>query len=207
MNNDVLLVYKIMSNTYDVNCDKNLFDLSLLHELERAINYYSRNSQFTMEMKKNITDFLSLVIKYEDQYRNDRVDKVFKLMNLMTDSKTQDSISFYRLELLTRTNSSRVLFQSKSNIEKQIDYINKSICFDYYVVSTHLDLTSLDDFNDIHLQNLDNSEFYPQSISALLNNCPNYFKNAEFYARTKQALFSNKYIDSKQAQKLLSKRK
>lgn len=191
----------LKSILFDVDHDKFnyeenrwIFETRKLEDIKAIIERIS--DCFNAELKNSIYDYLAEARNIKSKDYEHRV-KLINEMIIELNTSYDTSQLFYRNELSKRRNSKKFLyFYSNDIINKLIPLVNESIVFDSIVLASHSDNISNRAFNCQWLPGLTKSLFYYESINAILEECPELFKNQTFYNRFVSVLNENNKLSN-----------
>lgn len=179
------LLYNVIFNLYenDYMDDPRMFHLTFIESLKNIIEYHIQNNDLSKEIKNNINKFLSQAREYKDEDREKRINIINDIIVMMNKQQIE-SLVFYRIELAKRRKDFKYIFKYPDElIKSQIDDINDSICHDLYVLISHTNDTSDEEFINEYLPYLKDSAVYYESLNAIFKENPMVFKDKTFYNR------------------------
>lgn len=191
------LIYSIIFNFYenDYSEDIGSFDLVIVESLKNIVASLVKQNCLSEKVKENIGNYLIQAREYQDENRSKRIEFINDIVGIMNLQKSDDSIIFYRLELFKRRKDLKYLFKYPDTIIKsQICNIHDSICNDLYVLISHTEDASKEEFEKEFLPYFVNTDLYYESINAILAECPIIFKDKTFYDRMMTVLDINREI-------------
>jgi len=180
------MIYEIIFNSEKIDYTEtpDIFDLTIIESLRNIIEYHTTNGHLIDSVKNNINEFLSQARLYEDNNRVDRIKLINEIITLMNSQINDEHLLFYRFQLYNRTKKSTYLLKSTDEeIKKEIPHVHDSICHDLYVVSSHSDEFTDEEFIKEALPYLQDSNLYYESLNMILKENPIVFKDLTFYNR------------------------
>ena len=198
--NDYMLrkvIYEIIFNNEKINYaeDSSIFDLSVIESLRNIVKYHTSNGHLIDSVKDNISEFLSQARYHFDKEREERIKLINEILILMNNQINDEHLMFYRFQLYYRTKQSRYLLKaSQEEIKKEIQHVHDSICHDLYVITSHSDEFTDEEFIKESLPYLQDSNLYYESLNMMLRENPIVFKDLTFYNRMMCTLNMNNEI-------------
>lgn len=180
------MLYEIMFNfeKIDYSKDPDIFDLTIIESLRNLVKYHTSNGHLKDSVKDNINEFLSQARYHFDDNRVERIKLINEMITLINSQIDDEHLMFYRFQLYYRTKQSRYLLKaSREEIEKEIPHVHDSICHDLYLVSSHSDEFTDEEFIKEALPYLQDSNLYYESLNMILKENPIVFKDLTFYNR------------------------
>lgn len=170
-NNPVLSTYDFLDGFY-------IFLLSII-----------QNEFLSEAMKSNVLGFLNSIRFNEDKRVElmdnksfkDRVSLINKLIRLVNLAKGTNYINFYRNELYKRTNNEIYLLDTIDSKKEEVLF--ESMKFDQFVIYSHSDAISEEDFIKNYIIDLTKDFKYFQTINCILREYPEQFNNPLFKSR------------------------
>lgn len=197
------LINNIIFNFYenDYEEDPECFDLLIVESLKNIVEYYANNNFLSEAVKNNIYNYLTQAREYEDDNKKQRLELINDIIGIVNSQKKDESIIFYKIELYKRRKRIGDLLElDDKKIEKEIENVHDSICHDLWVITSHTDdATSEEVFQSEYLPYFKDSNFYYESLNAMLDENPIVFQNQTFYNRMMQVINLNNslYNDNK----------
>lgn len=197
------LIYQIMFdlNEQEYLEDTNLFDLVFIESLKNVVEYHVKNNYLSDSVKNNINEYLYQARNYNDENKIERINLINDVIKLMNSQEKDESLIFYRFELLKRRRDFKYVFKyTDEQIKNEIENIHDSICNDLIVTVSHSDVVDDEEFMKYYLPCIGNSELYYESLNVILKENPAVFKNQLFYTRMLTVLTHNDelYEDKKE---------
>lgn len=191
------MLYEIMFNfeKIDYTEDPDIFDLVIIESIRNIVKYHTSNGHLIESVKGNINEFLSQARYHFDSNRIERIKLINEIIVLMNSQINDEHLLFYRFQLYYRTKQFRYLFKATNDeIKKEIPHVHDSICHDLYVISSHSDEFTDEDFIKDALPYLQDSNLYYESLNMILRENPIIFKDLTFYNRMMCILNKNNDI-------------
>lgn len=140
-------------------------------------------------MKSNVLEYLNLIRFNEDRRIasldsksfKERVGLINKLIRLVNSAKGTHYVSFYRNELYKRTNNEMYLLDAIDS--KKEEALFESMKFDQFVIYSHSDAISEEEFIKNYAIDLTKDFKYFQTINCILKEYPEQFNNPLFKRR------------------------
>ena len=191
------LIYELIFNfeKIDFTEDPEIFDLIILESLRNIVEYHVSNNELHPSVINNINDFLIQARFYEDDYKKKRINVINEIISLMNTQTFDENLIFYRLQLFDRRKDYKYLFKyTNAQILSQIDSVHDSICHDLYVITSHTNDFTDEEFIKEALPYLQDSNLYYESLNMILKENPALFKDKTFYNRMMCVLNINNEI-------------
>lgn len=206
----IKLVHNIMFNfcENDYSEDPSIFNLLIIESFKNIVHEHLLLGNLSNDVKNNIYNFLRQAREYKDENSNKRYELVNEIIMLLNSNYEDKSEVFYRMELYKRTRDFKYVTKyTKEQINENIEYVHDSICNDFYILVSHLEETTDEEFEEIYLPCFTDTETYYDSLNAILLENPKVFKNKLFYSRMLKILNANTKIhnDDKVMKKYNSK--
>lgn len=180
------LIYELMFNLEKIDFTETpyMFDLVILESLKNIIEYHTSHGDLQPRIINNIGDFLLQARFYEDEYKKDRANIINDIITLMNEQKCDNNLIFYRLQLYYRRKDIKYLFKyTASQIMDELEGVHNSICHDLYVIISHSEDFTDEDFIKEALPFLQDSNLYYESLNMILKENPSVFRDLTFYNR------------------------
>lgn len=182
----------------DYSEDPDIFDLTIMESFRNIVEYHTSNGHLIYSVKDNINEFLSQARLYEDEDRVARINLINEIIVLLNGQINEEHLLFYRIQLYYRTKQFRYLLKATNDeIKKEIPHVHDSICHDLYVVSSHSDEFTDEEFIKEALPFLKDSNLYYESLNMMLTENPIIFKDLTFYNRMMCVLNMNNDVYKK----------
>ena len=172
------------------NCDKLVEKNDILKTplflkyLLKMTKIFTSENVLNAEMKKNLLNYLYYVIQHINRESN--MNNIINQIMFTIDSQDKDeSIGFFRTEMSKRINNSylddRVI--PDAAILHFKDSIFNYIKYDQFVLHTHSNKVSNNDFEKKYIPKILGDDRYFKSLNCILNEYPEQFLNRVFYRR------------------------
>ena len=186
----------------------NLYDIHYLNTFKSIIDIYAKQEWLTPNIKNNIYKILVDGRNIDDEYYKDRIEIINQIIHILNNSKSDKANIYYKYEAYCRRKNWKEI--NKWTIEKlqrEIPYIENSICNDFAVLCSHSDSISEEEFLEEFLPAFTDNTYYYESLNIILSECPSMFKDKTFAKRVNQILSVNKNSKeiSKRVKKLVKK--
>ena len=191
------MLYEIIFNFEKIDYmeDPDIFDLTIIESLRNIVKYHISRGDLIDSVKDNISEFLSQARYHFDNDRSERIKLINEIIILLNSQINDEHLMFYRFQLYYRTKQSRYLLKaSQEEIKKEIQHVHDSICHDLYVISSHSDEFTDEEFIKEALPYLQDSNLYYESLNMMLRENPIVFKDLTFYNRMMCTLNMNNEI-------------
>lgn len=197
------MLYEIIFNfeKIDYTEDPDIFDLTIIESMRNIVKYHTSNGHLIDSVKDNINEFLNQARYHLDNDRVERINLINEIITLMNSQINDEYLLFYRFQLYYRTKNSKYLLKAtRTEIEKEIPHAHDSICHDLYVISSHSNEFTDEEFVKEALPYLQDSNLYYESLNMILKENPIVFKDLTFYNRMMLILNMNNdiYKDEKE---------
>lgn len=180
------LIHQVMFNFYDNDYtdDVRMFGLNFIKSLRNVVEVFVRNNDLSKDVRNNIFNFLAQARNYKDEDFNERIDLINETIRILNSQEKDESLMFYKFQLFDRTGDLNFFFKAtEEEVLSLVDNIHDSICNDLFVLISHLDDVSDEEFINEYLPELKDSDSYYESINYMLKENPIIFKNQTFYNR------------------------
>lgn len=191
------MIYEIIFNfeKIDYTKDPDIFDLTIIESLRNIVKFHTSKGNLIDSVKDNINEFLNQARYHFDDDRVERIKLINEIITLINSQINDEYLMFYRFQLYYRNKNSKYLLKAtREEIEKEIPHVHNSICHDLYVVVSHSDEYTEEDFNNEALPYLQDSNLYYESLNMILRENPIVFNDLNFYNRMINILNINNSI-------------
>ena len=184
------IIFNFVENDYTE--DPSIFNLLIIESFKNIVEEHLLLGNLSNDVKNNIFNFLNQAREYKDEKSEKRNQLINELIVSMNSNYEDKSNVFYRMELYKRTRDFKYVTKyTNEQINENIEYVHDSICNDFYILVSHLEETTDEEFEEIYLPCFIDCETYYDSLNAILFENPKVFKNKLFYSRMMKILNEN----------------
>ena len=189
------MLQALIFNDGQYEFDSKMFDVDLLVEFKNLIKWYVDNNFLNDKIKNNINYFISQARDVKDENFTERIKIINEIIRLLNSQKIDDSIFFYRYQLLKRERNINYLTCSDEQIRGQIDYVNNLICYDFLILVSHSCEVSDVEFENKFIPIFKNNYAYYLSVNIILKEYPKIIEDPNFFNRLTHILSLNSKVE------------
>lgn len=198
-----LFILVTKNHTKLLESDESLGSWEFIANLYPFIESFVSKNVLSNEMRDNVLNYLN-VVRFMDEDKtlsiSEYIEKIMKIdlinkMIVMINGQEKDnSMRYYRYEMYNRTNDKIYLnpiIMSDEDILEEKEELFDSIAFDHFVLCTHDEGITDEEFDNNYLPKLLDEKMYYEVLNAIYHEYPEKFLNDVFYQRCLQVLNTN----------------
>lgn len=202
----ISIIFDVNHESYNYEENSWIFDTKVLEDIKVIIEYYCYQGYLNLKIKNNVYNYLNEARNIKSDDYKDRIKLINEIITELNKSSDYTYHLFYSIELFKRRNNRKYLYKYNIDIiDKEIPLVNKSLIYDSLVLISHNNRTSDKKFVEEWLPSLTENLFYYESISAILKEYPEIFKDQTFYNRFICVLNANNELSENASYKVNKK--